>query len=403
MQSAAGTHMKIIYHHRTRSTDAQRIHIQEMIRAFEELGHEVETVSLVPTNAGQDDARRDAGDAVWKKPVRRIPFAYEIVQLGYNMVGIPMLLRKILHRNVDFIYERYSLFNFAGVVVARLCGVPLILEVNSPFALEQSRDKDIRLVRLAAWTERVVCNAAAHVVVVSTPLQRIMVQAGIRASRLVVMPNGVDLHKFKPQPASAELRRSLGLDGAAVIGFVGWFRKWHGLELLLEAFHRSGLAARNAKVLLIGDGQAMADLRDYVAAHDLKEHVIFTGPLPHAQVPPYLDLIDIAVQPAANEYCCPMKILEYMALGKPIVAPRQENIQDLLREGEEALFFSPGDAASMADALTTLVNNREGAARMGRKGREAIERRGYLWTENARKVAEMVEGTVKKKPVTVSG
>jgi glycosyltransferase involved in cell wall biosynthesis len=147
----------------------------------------------------------------------------------------------------------------------------------------------------------------------------------------------------------------------------------------------------------------MADLRDYVAAHDLKEHVIFTGPLPHAQVPPYLDLIDIAVQPAANEYCCPMKILEYMALGKPIVAPRQENIQDLLREGEEALFFSPGDAASMADALTTLVNNREGAARMGRKGREAIERRGYLWTENARKVAEMVEGTVKKKPVTVSG
>jgi glycosyltransferase involved in cell wall biosynthesis len=134
-----------------------------------------------------------------------------------------------------------------------------------------------------------------------------------------------------------------------------------------------------------------------------KEHVIFTGPLPHAKVPPYLDLIDIAVQPAANEYCCPMKILEYMALGKPIVAPRQENIQDLLREGEEALFFTPGDAASMADALTTLVNNREEAARMGRKGREAIEGRGYLWTENARKVAEIVEGAVKKKPVTVSG
>src|ERR1039457_1774547 len=322
-----------------------------MVMAFEEIGHEVEVVSLVPTDAGQDDASRDAGDAPWKKLVRRIPIAYEIVQLGYNLVGIPMLLRKMLGRHVDFIYERYSLFNFAGVVVARLCGKPLILEVNSPFALEQSRDKDIRLVRLAAWTERIVCNAAAHVVVVSTPLQRIMVQAGIRASRLVVMPNGVDLHKFKPQPASAELRRSLGLDGAAVIGFVGWFRKWHGLELLLEGFHRSGLAARNAKVLLIGDGQAMGDLRTYVAEHGLQEYVVFTGPLPHAKVPPYLDLIDIAVQPAANEYCCPMKILEYMALGQPIVAPRQENIQDLLREGEEALFFTPGDAASMPTLL----------------------------------------------------
>jgi glycosyltransferase involved in cell wall biosynthesis len=150
-----------------------------------------------------------------EKLVRRIPFAYEIVQLGYNLVGIPMLLRKMLGRRVDFIYERYSLFNFAGVVVARLCGVPLILEVNSPFALEQSRDNDIRLVRLAAWTERIVCNAAAHVVVVSTPLQRIMVQAGIRASRLVLMPNGVDLHKFSP----SQPRLSCALHS-------GWTGRW---------------------------------------------------------------------------------------------------------------------------------------------------------------------------------
>ena len=402
MQSVAGTSTRIIYHHRTRSTDAQRIHIQEMIRAFEELGHEVETVSLVPTNAGQDDARRDAGDAAWKKPVRRIPFAYEIVQLGYNLVGIPMLLRRIFKKNVDFIYERYSLFNFAGVVVARLCEKPIILEVNSPFALEQSRDQDIRLIRLAAWSERLICNAASRVIVVSTPLRRIMINAGVSASRLVVMSNGVALGRFQSQVAPPELRHSLGLDGAVVIGFIGWFRKWHGLELLLEAFHRSGLAARSAKVLLIGDGQAMRDLQEYVATHALRESVIFTGPLPHAQVPAYLDLIDIAVQPAANEYCCPMKILEYMALGKPIVAPRQENIQDLLREGEEALFFTPGDAASMAEALATLVNNREEAARMGRKGRDAIEGRGYQWTENARKVVEIVKETAKKHPVMVS-
>jgi len=394
--------MRIIYHHRTRSTDAQRVHIQEMIRAFEELGHEVETVSLVPTNAGQDDAKRDAGEAGWKKVVRRIPFAYEIVQLGYNLLGIPMLLRRILRGQVDFVYERYSLFNFAGVVAARLCGKPLILEVNSPFALEQSRDRDIRLVRLAAWSERLICNAASRVIVVSTPLRRIMINAGVSASRLVVMSNGVAVDRFQPRIAPPDLRDSLGLNSAIVIGFIGWFRKWHGLELLLEAFHRSGLAARNAKVLLIGDGQAMRDLQEYVATHGLRESVIFTGPLPHTQVPAYLDLIDIAVQPAANEYCCPMKILEYMALGKPIVAPRQENIQDLLREGEEALFFTPGDAASLASALATLVNDREEAARMGRKGREAIEGRGYLWTVNARRVVEIVEETVRKHPVTVS-
>jgi len=394
--------MKIIYHHRTRSTDAQRIHIQEIIRAFEELGHQVETVSLVPTDAGQEDAARDAGDALWKRVVRRLPFAYEIVQLGYNLVGIPMLLRRVINRHVDFIYERYSLFNFTGVMVARLCGKPLILEVNSPFALEQSRDKDIRLVRLAAWSERVICNLATQVIVVSTPLRRIMIDSGVLPSRVTVMANGVALDRFRPQTASPELRKSLGVDQTVVIGFIGWFRKWHGLELLLEAFHQSGLAGRGAKVMLIGDGQAMMDLREYVTTHDLLGHVIFIGPLPHAKVPPYLDMIDIAVQPAANEYCCPMKILEYMALGKPIVAPRQENIQDLLREGEEARFFKPGDAASLADALTELVKNREEAAQIGRRGREAIERRGYLWINNARRVVEMVEGTAKKLPVMVS-
>ena len=365
--------MKIVYHHRTRSTDA-----------------------------GQHDAQRDAADAPWKALVRRIPFAYEIVQLGYNLVGIPMLLRRMLRRNVVFVYERYSLFNFAGAVAAHLCRVPLILEVNSPFALEQSRDRDIRLVRLAAWTERVVCNAAARVVVVSTPLRRMMAESGVQASRLVLMPNGVDLHKFEPQPGSPELRHSLGLDGTVVIGFVGWFRKWHGLDLLLEAFHRSGLAAQGAKVLLIGDGQAMAELQTYVAERGLQEHVVFTGPLPHAKVPPYLDLIDIAVQPAANEYCCPMKILEYMALGKPVAAPRQENIQDLLREGEEARFFTPGDATSMGEALAGLVNNREESARMGRKAREAIEQRGYLWTANARRVVEIVEELAGKHAAAVS-
>ena len=383
--------MKIIYHHRTRSTDAQRIHIQEIVKAFQDLGHDVEIVSLVAIDAGQDDAARDAGEAPWKKLARRIPFLYEMVQLGYNFVGVPMLLARVVRGRADFIYERYSLFNFTGVAVSRFCRIPLALEVNSPFALEQSRDKDIRMFRFASWTERAICNLATRVIVVSTPLRRIMERAGVAPEKIEVMPNGVRLEAFQSAPANAELRASLGLSGKVVIGFVGWFRKWHGLELLLEAFHESGLAGESAKVMLIGDGAAMPDLRQYVEEHGLRDNVIFTGPLPHRDVPRYLDLIDIAVQPAANEYCCPMKILEYMALGKPIVAPRQENIQELLREGDEACYFAPGDASSLAQALTELVRDRRKASQMGRHAQAAISQRGYLWSANARKVAEMMQ------------
>ena len=381
--------MKIIYHHRTRSTDAQRIHIQEIVRAFQELGHEVEVAGLVPLDAAQEDAQRDAGDALWKRLVRKIPFSYEMVQLAYNLVGIPMLLARILRTRADFLYERYALFNFAGVMAAKLCRIPVTLEVNSPFALEQARDGDIRLVRFAAWTERAICNMASHVVVVSTPLARLIEAAGVASEKIEVMPNGVSLSDFRPGNGGLELRSRLGLADHVVIGFVGWFRNWHGLEVLLEAFEQSRLAKERVKVLLIGDGPAMADLKRFVNGHGLDESILFTGPVPHAEVPPYLDLIDIAVQPAANEYCCPMKILEYMALGKAIVAPEQENIRELVPD-EEAVFFAPRDVESMAAALESLARHPERAREMGRRARAAIVERGFLWSANAQRVIDLM-------------
>jgi glycosyltransferase involved in cell wall biosynthesis len=267
--------------------------------------------------------------------------------------------------------------------------------VNSPFALEQSRDNDIRMAGFAQWSERVICNSATRVIVVSTPLARMLGDNGVDAARIDVMPNGVNVESFETGGPgdSGELRRALGIGVEPVIGFVGWFRKWHGLELLLEAYERAGLRGK-AKLLLVGDGQAMADLQADVAVRRLQRDVIFTGPITHTQVPRYVDLIDIAVQPAANEYCCPMKIIEYMALGKAIVAPRQENIQELLQE-EEAEFFDRGDAASLGCALQRLTEDRHRADELGRRARAAIHDRGYLWTSNAQRVI----GAISKEAV----
>jgi glycosyltransferase involved in cell wall biosynthesis len=385
--------MRIVYHHRTRSADAQRVHIQEMAEAFRELGHEVKLVSLVPTDRGQDNAQRDARNPFWQRCLWRVPLAYEAIQLAYNFAGVPMLAREVLREKTDLIYERYSLFNFTGVMVSKLCGIPLVLEVNSPFALEQRRDGQIRLRGLAAWTERKICNLATRVVAVSTPLARILEASGVRPEKIEVMTNGVRLEQFVARPPSIELRLSLGIGpDEKVIGFAGWFRRWHGIEMLIEAFQISGLADGGARLLLIGGGQAMNCLRDFVRERRLTDTVIFTGPVPHRSMPRYLDLVDIAVQPAANEYCCPMKILEYMALAKPIVAPRQPNIQEILREGEEgeereARFFDPSNMQSLAEALREVAGDTEAARRMGARAREAITARGYLWTANARRVA----------------
>jgi len=382
--------MRIVYHHRTRATDAQRVHILEMVHAFREVGHEVSIVSLVETEGVQDVAK-DASEAWWKRLVRRIPFAYEGIQLGYNLVGIPLLAGKVLSSHADFIYERYSLFNFTGVFVAWVTRRPLILEVNSPFFLEQKTDNDIRAGKLAGWAERLVCRAATKVIVVTGPLKRIMIGLGVPPDRLVVMPNGVNPKHMRTGDNAEARRRELGLAGKVVIGFVGWFKKWHGLELLLQAFHESDLQVANAALLLIGDGPAMSDLRNYAAQNGLGQSVVFAGAVPHADVPGYLDVIDIAVQPAANEYCCPMKILEYMSLGKPLVAPRQENIQELVLEGSDAELFKPNDPADLIRALTMMVRHPSIRQSMGESARRSIDRRGLLWTTNAQRVIDLAK------------
>src|SRR5262249_523097 len=134
---------------------------------------------------------------------------------------------------------------------------PIILEVNSPFALEQRRDKDIRAFALARWAERAICNSASKVIVVSSPLRRMMIEAGVQPDKIVVMPNGVNLDHFRHGAQQTELRKSIGVGDRTVIGFAGWFRNWHGLELLLGAFEESQLRQQGAVVLLIGDGPAM--------------------------------------------------------------------------------------------------------------------------------------------------
>jgi glycosyltransferase involved in cell wall biosynthesis len=219
-----------------------------------------------------------------------------------------------------------------------------------------------------------------------------MVEIGVPADKLVVMPNGVNPEHMRPASGEQELRKALGLERKVVVGFVGWFKAWHGLGFLLKSFHDSGLGNRGIALLLVGDGPALPDLLADAEKFGLKDAVVFTGAVPHAEIPRYLALIDIAVQPAANEYCCPMKILEYLALGKPLIGPRQENIQELVREGVDAMLFAPGEEAGMIRALEGIALDAERRAGMSVAAARAIEERGFLWTRNAQRVIELAAG-----------
>jgi len=377
--------MRIIYHHRTHGKDAQGVHIVEMIQAFRRLGHEVTEVSLAdPDPQKPEDAVREP---LWRWLARKVPFSMEILQFGYNLFGFLLLCAAVLRARPDFIYERYALFNFAGVFVSRLFRIPLVLEVNSPLALEESGESVLRLQRTALRSEVFICNSATRVIAVTGVLASILIDSGVSPSRITVLHNGVSQDRFRPSPPDQQLRSALGLDNAFVFGFVGWFRRWHGLEMLIEAFALSGLADRSVKLLLVGSGPVLPVLQQAARRLNLAHAVVFSGSVPHAAVPSYMSLFDCAVQPAANAYCCPMKIIEYLAMAKAVIAPDQANIREIVQHGVEGLLFQPGDPRALASALLAVYQDPGLLAGLTAGASVAIARKRLFWTANAETVS----------------
>jgi glycosyltransferase involved in cell wall biosynthesis len=167
------------------------------------------------------------------------------------------------------------------------------------------------------------------------------------------------------------------------LGFVGWFKKWHGLDMLLELYAEEKWQEKNLHLLLVGDGPAMNELMNLAKDLGIGSGVTFTGPVNRTEIPLYISSFDIALQPRVNEYASPMKIFEYMAMGKCVIAPEQPNIGEILLDGVTALLFRPSDKDSMRAAISKALCSSELRNQLGGNARNTIFDRGYLWEKNA--------------------
>jgi len=375
--------VRILYHHRTRSDDAQGIHIQEIVRAFRELGHQVDIVALADRSAEGASGRRAHPVA---ELLRAAPaWAYELMSLGYNLYGYRCLVRAAKRSRPDLIYERYSLNTFCGVWAARRLGVPLILEVNAPLAHEQDALGKLAFRRLARFSERWICSNSTRTIVVTGVMGDVLVTEGVPRERIVVVTNGVDPARFHPRVPGGEVLARYRLDGKLVLGFVGWFRPWHGLEMLLQVFRDAGLASLGVRLLLVGDGPARPELDRFIGQNRLGEHVVFTGPIPHEDIPAHIAAMDVAVQPSAPGYACPMKIVEYMAMGKCVVAPDQPNIREIVENERNGLLFEAGNSPALAAAVLRVVRDSAAREALGRAAFDTVIARRFLWRDNAQR------------------
>lgn len=374
--------MRILYHHRTRGEDAQGVHITEMVHAFRRLGHQVEIVA--PSGeAGPGGAMARLTAMV----PRRQTWVYEVLELAYNAYGFWSLAKKTFAFRPDFIYERYALYTCCGLLVAKAFCVPFIVEVNAPLAFERS---PLTFQRIATWLERWLCTSATRTIVVSRQLAAFLRVEGVPAYRLTVMPNGIDPGLFDPTVSGADLRLRYGLKDKVVAGFVGWMRSWHNLEFAIKAFAEQDLGNRGGHLLLVGDGPAYEQLVSLVNRLGIQQHVTFTGAVPRHEIASYIAAMDVAIQPGATPYASPIKLFEYMAMGRAIVAVAQPNIEEVIQDGENALLFPPGDRVAFSKALLRLIEDPSFRERLGKAALETTRRERFYWRDNAVAVLRLV-------------
>jgi glycosyltransferase involved in cell wall biosynthesis len=390
------------------------VHVREMVTALSQAGHAVTIISpaiehplpipnvdFFPVPLADEDLQRlnqlKEVEALLNMQTR---IRQELRNLIYNLRLHANARDYLRRKQVDFVYERYALFGYAGIRLAKELGAPHLLEVNAPLAYEQERTRGLEMKDLARAMERRIFRDSDHVLVVSQHLQEFVASGGVPKNRIEILPNGVDPLRFTPLSADGKrVRAQLGLEGKRVIGFVGSLKPWHGTETLLAAFRELHPAAPQAHLLIVGDGPGREQLEKTVQANGLKQVVTFTGNVPYDEVPHYLAAMDIAVAPyTPNEqfYYSPIKIFEYMAMAKPVVAGRIGQVEEVLRDGETGLLFDPGNLPQLTAALLELVHDASRCRRIGEQARAWVVRE-RTWDNNARKVVEIASELTKKR------
>ena len=406
------------------------IHVREMVSALRNAGHSVRLFSpaIDEGKEGRGKSRAEISLAQMAKslggvalspilPPERLLHLFkdlealdkflgmktrlrqELRNLLYNLTLYEQTLDELRANRVDFIYERYALFNYAGIRLARELGVPHILEVNAPLAYEQEKLRGLEMKDLARETERNIFRATDRVIVVSRQLQEYVASCGVSESRLHLLPNAVDPQRFAAAKNQEMIRRQYQLDGKCVIGFVGSLKPWHGTETLLEAFREMRPTADNTHLLIVGDGPGRDELERYARNYQLNGAVTFTGNVSYDDIPNYIAAMDITVapyKPYENFYYSPIKIFEYMIMGKPVVAGKIGQVEEIIVDHETGILFEPGNIQQLAAALAKLASDAPLCHRLGEKARTWVQQE-RTWENNARQVIEIARDLIEKR------
>ena len=377
------------------------IHVQEVIRAFSRHNAQVE---LFARSLGGDPPSGLETVRIHRLPV--VPESERAAREQAALAGNPGLCT-LLERSgpFDLVYERYSLWSFAGMEYARAVGVPGLLEVNAPLIEEQAEYRGLVDRASAEQVAARVFDAATVLIAVSEEIAAYLERYPTTQGRVHVVPNGVNPDRFaaSPRPSCPGRPRTF------TVGFVGSLKPWHGLPILIEAFTVLHRRDPNIQLLIVGDGKEKerVSLMTELSVRGLLEAAHFTGMVTPSEVPGLLASMDVAVAPYPNLphfYFSPLKVYEYMAAGLPVVASRIGQLAELIQDGISGLFCLPGDPVTLAEALDRLRWEPELRTRLGQVARATVLQ-DHTWDAVVRRILQLagVESVYHSARVEVRG
>jgi glycosyltransferase involved in cell wall biosynthesis len=416
------SHLKIAHLYqesgiRFHEPNAAQLHIYHTMKGLQQAGHDVTLLALqgrqvLCTNdlhVFESDLRLTSqygrlglsGTVLFKRfesGVRRLQsglhFPYLALFDSFRMAEASRLNLK----GFDLIHERFNLLALGGALASKKLGLPYILEVNADL-LEQRKfkgtpEKGLRRL-FALWATRLCFKAATKIICISSDLRdHLHLQWSVDAHKLAVLPCAADVDAFGSHHQGENIRRGLGLTNEPVIMWVGGFYPWHDLDLLLESFALVVKKRPTTRLVLVGEGQTRPIVAQKVIRNGLEQAVIMTGAISHTRIPEMISIAEVAVVPAAPVPASrggtgtPLKLFEYMAAGKAIVATGLNQAAEVIQNGHNGLLVEAGNVEAFSNAMLDLLDDSTKRGRLGQNARQhAVEE--FSWERYTRRLEEI--------------
>lgn len=368
------------------STDPQaelagaRTHVLGVIKAFEALNWEVKPF-IVGDRVPRTWVTKGSERAISTSFFRTL--AVDLIRLTIS-ASYSRQAWQDLKGQVDWVYERCGTFQAMGRKFKR-SGIPWILETNALLYEEAKLErKSLILDGLARRLEIKAYQECDILVCISNNLkQRLIEETKIAAEKILVIPNGVNTEYINPGKHPPQR-----LFPGFTIGFVGSLYAWAGIGFLLEALSELLTEGLDLSLVIVGDGQMKTAWQERSQELDLGDRVKFLGLLPQSELLPVLAGCNVGYSGHVDlqnrqVYRSPLKLYEYMAMAKPVVASDIEDTRATIVEGETGFLYAPGDRDSLKQALRKALAAKERLEDMGAKARQEIELK-HSWTNRVR-------------------